>query len=511
MNNTVSCLWIQPLLDDISVMCIKSWIRLGYQVNIYTYSRVDQFKTFNRIWDNMSLTILDANEILPQPEDSKLLPLSDMFRFALLSKQEKCVWVDTDLFLLKRLSDGNFVSSEHSNQKGAYRTKNRTKTANIGVISQTEKIIDWNKIIEKCNKSNAKQNSNWNNYMKIYQKEIHDNHWNLIAEPTAFCPIAWCYSKEIYTEPDIIGDKFGITQHNLEWILENSVGVHLWRNLYSKKKYSLTKDCVYNKLKEMVTTQYKICIPSYNRLEGIKNKTLKLLKKHDIDSIFIFVSTQKDKEEYTAAGIGNIVLVPEEFSGIGAVRSFIVNEWAQDGDDLVFYDDDIEDVKDLHGSSVDLLDFHDQFICNLKALNLYFGGIPLCANPFFMKDSWTRTLKYVSGAVQFVRVDKSREKIECFRRMYEDFCYDIMYFKRDGGILRYNGCAPITKNYNEDGGIADEMGSLEKRLECEHIADEIIDRFGNKVVSKYYKTKSARGPAAWNLKLNWRCKPEDIL
>ena len=37
MNNTLSCLWIQPLLDDISVMCIKSWIRLGYHINIYTY------------------------------------------------------------------------------------------------------------------------------------------------------------------------------------------------------------------------------------------------------------------------------------------------------------------------------------------------------------------------------------------------------------------------------------------------------------------------------------------
>jgi hypothetical protein len=41
---------------------------------------------------------------------------------------------------------------------------------------------------------------------------------------------------------------------------------------------------------------------------------------------------------------------------------------------------------------------------------------------------------------------------------------------------------PPDKNYNENGGIADEMGSLEKRLDCESVADEIIDnRFGNKV------------------------------
>tara|TARA_R110000796_G_scaffold38655_2_gene97033 strand:+ start:605 stop:1981 length:1377 start_codon:yes stop_codon:yes gene_type:complete len=458
----------------------------------------------------MSITVLDANEILPKTEEDSL-PLSDLFRFTLLSKIEKCVWLDTDIFLLKRLSDGNFVSSEHSNRTGAFRTKDRTKTANIGCISQTEKIIDWQKIIEKCKKSNSKQNSNCNNYMKIYQKEIHNNHWDIIAEPNAFCPISWCYAKEIYTEPDIIGTKFGIAQKNLEWILENSTSVHLWRNLFRKNKYEIKENSVYNKLKELVTTQYKICIPSYNRLKGIQDKTLKLLKKNDITNIYIFVSTQKDFEEYSEAKIGNIVLVPEEYSGIGAVRSFIVNEWAEDGDDLVFYDDDIEDVKNLYGGSVDLLDFHDEFHSNLKALNLFFGGLPLCSNPYFMKDSWTRSLKYISGAIQFIRVDKSREKIECFRRMYEDYCYDIMFFKRDGGILRYNGAAPQTKNYNPEGGIADEMGGMEKRLECEHIADEIIDRFGNKVVSKYYKKKSARGPACFNLKLNWRCKPSDIL
>ena len=203
--------------------------------------------------------------------------------------------------------------------------------------------------------------------MKLYQKHVHENHWNLIAEPTAFCPISWCYAKELYTESDIIGNKFGIAQKRLDWILENASSVHLWRNLFRKNKYEIKENSVYTKLKELVTTQYKICIPSYNRLKGIQDKTLKLLKNHDIDSIFIFVSTQKDYEEYTAAEIGNIVLVPEEYSGIGAVRSFIVNEWADDKDDLVFYDDDIEDVKNLYGGSVDLLDFHDEFMCNLKA------------------------------------------------------------------------------------------------------------------------------------------------
>ena len=254
----------------------------------------------------------------------------------------------------------------------------------------------------------------------------------------------------------------------------------------------------------------KVCIPSYNRLDGIKNKTLKLLKKYDVANIYIFVSTQKDLDEYKKEDIGNIILVPEEFAGIGAVRSFIVNEWANDKDHIVMLDDDLEMVKDLNSEEVNVKDFFESFFSKLEEENLFFGGVPLCSNPFFLKDNWTKTLKYISGAVQFVRVDKSRDKIECFRRMYEDFCYDIMYFKRDGGILRYNGASPITKNYNEIGGIASEMGGMENRLDCESIADEIIDKFGNKCVSKYFKKKSARGPACFNLRLNWRIKQEDI-
>ena len=255
----------------------------------------------------------------------------------------------------------------------------------------------------------------------------------------------------------------------------------------------------------------KICIPSYNRLDGVQAKTLKLLKKYNVNDINIFVSTQKDYDEYTAANIGNVVLVPAEFAGIGAVRSFIVNIWSTDKDHIVMMDDDIEMVKDLHGKEINVKDFFEEFFKKLEEENLYFGGLGLCANPFFMKDTWTKTLKYISGALQFVRIDKSREKIDCRYRHFEDFCYNILYYKRDGGILRYNGFAPSTKNYNPIGGIASEVGGMDKRLDCEKIADEIIDRFGNKCVSKYFKKKSARGPACFNLRLNWRVTPNDIL
>ena len=43
---------------------------------------------------------------------------------------------------------------------------------------------------------------------------------------------------------------------------------------------------------------YKIAIPSYKRPETIKNKTLKLLSKYNIDKkkVTVFVANDKEKE-----------------------------------------------------------------------------------------------------------------------------------------------------------------------------------------------------------------------
>ena len=504
---TISCLWIQDVLDDFSNICIGSWLHLNYNVDIYTYSDIDYFKKVNKICINNKIKIINANDILI-PDNKAFLPLSDLFRFTLLSKKDECVWLDTDLFLLRPLPSGDYVSSEHSNQTGAFMTKNRKKTANIGCISQTKQTIDWQKIINKCGKSKKEQNSNANNFMKIYQKEVLDKHWDIVKEPDDFCPISWCYSKEIYTEQDIIGKKYGIDQKKIAWILQNSIGVHLWRNLFTTKKYLIEKECVFTKIINYHHIKFRCCIPSYNRLDGIQKKTIKMLNEFDITDYTIFVSTQKDYDEYTAEDIGNIVLVPEEFAGIGAVRSFIVNHWANDHDNIVMLDDDIEQYKNYYDRPANFNIITQDMFSNLKDLGLYFGGLPLCANIFFLKDTWSKSLKYISGATQFIRIDRSREKIECRYRHYEDYTYNIMYFKRDGGILRYNGICPITDNYNENGGICGEMGGLEKRLDCEKIADEIIDRFGNRVVKKYWKEKSSRGPKTLNLRLNWRTKLE---
>ena len=143
-------------------------------------------------------------------------------------------------------------------------------------------------------------------------------------------------------------------------------------------------------------------------------------------------------------------------------------------------------------------------IITLEARNAYFGGITLCPNEFFLKDRISNNLKYISGAFQVYRSSKKSIPISKYRH-FEDYHYNIQYFLRDGIICRWDGVIPKTKNYNPIGGICDDYGSLELRLQdAEIVAKELCQKYSKSIVSSYYKKASSRCPACINLKLNHR-------
>jgi len=275
------------------------------------------------------------------------------------------------------------------------------------------------------------------------------------------------------------------------------------KDIYEK----INNDIIFKKLKNYYKFNYKICIPSYRRASFCYMNTYRMLKTNNIPSksINIFVSDMEDyleyKELYTDI---NVVLIPDKYKGIGAVRSYITNSWANDKDEIVFIDDDIEYIKENEIERLNIKTFIPEFFNRLHETGLYFGGLQLCANTYFFKNNWTTTLKYCSGAFQCIRINKDRQELFTSYRHYEDYWFNLAYFHRDGGILRYNNASPITKNYNIHGGICEECGSLSERLkDCDIVADEIIKEFGRDAVKKYHKKKSARGPACLNLRLNW--------
>jgi hypothetical protein len=242
--DTITCLWIQSDLDEFSTVCIKSWIRLGYHVDLYTYS--------TSFMNNISIShlhIKDANKILSIPiDDTTHKPfLADEFRFNLFKQnkegdRDKLIWCDTDILLLRTIpTKSNYVSSQYTQQTGAFKCRKKI-VPNIGVMClDGREDIDYNKILNCKKKPKAFQSK----YLKEYEKQVPPD---LIMHPEAFCPIHWAWAKELFTCKFFKNQfKYGIAQKQIEDILpdENILGVHLWRQIYHKKKLEINDSSVY--------------------------------------------------------------------------------------------------------------------------------------------------------------------------------------------------------------------------------------------------------------------------
>jgi len=251
-TNTITCLWIDGQLDDISKVCIHSWIKLGYHVNLYTYSR--------NFTNNISVThlhIKDAKKILPididDTEEVQYRPfLADKWRFTLFNHNkkndmERLIWLDTDILLFQKIPNGfNYVSSQYTQQSGAFKCRHKL-VPNIGVLClDGTEAIDYDKILNCKGKDTAYQSK----YLKEYEKQI-SKQPELIADPEAFCPVHWAWAKEFFTDRFFKKQtKYGILQKQIEDIVaeDHIFGVHLWRQIFNKKNIEHNECSIYNQL-----------------------------------------------------------------------------------------------------------------------------------------------------------------------------------------------------------------------------------------------------------------------
>lgn len=252
-KNKVFTLWVEGLLDEFTKIAIKSWLRLGYEVDLFMYDEpnaldIAQFPEVN---------FLDAGDFVSKPPLENYAEIADYFRFNYLFC-DGGTWLDSDLILIKRLpEDQIIISSEHA-RFGSFQPIGRDFSCNIGVLRFPPYSLILLETVTKVNTAinrGLKQNSNRNNLMKIFQKIIHKDHLELVSNPNDYCPINWSYAKELYTKPDIVNvGKYGIDQKNMDWIFSNSYGVHLWRNLAISKGWHANQkeNSVFNILKKYI-------------------------------------------------------------------------------------------------------------------------------------------------------------------------------------------------------------------------------------------------------------------
>ena len=242
---------------------------------------------------------------------------------------------------------------------------------------------------------------------------------------------------------------------------------------------------------------YRIAIPSYNRPEIIKTKTLALLESYNIpfENIDLFLENDEQYEKYLNTlnedKYQSINAIITYTKGIGLKRNYIRwHYYTNTNYTYVFcIDDDIDEVcEKVDDKKIKKVDDLDSLICNcffateVRHLNIW--GVNAFHNPFFMKDTITTNLKYICGAFFGIIIDrkssagrKAKKIIQTTYNHFEDFDFSVQHFKRDGGVVRFNKLCIKTKYFGE-GGINESYGGLDKRKKDMEVA-------GQKFIQQY--------------------------
>jgi hypothetical protein len=225
---------------------------------------------------------------------------------------------------------------------------------------------------------------------------------------------------------------------------------------------------------------YVVVIPSYERVNILKEKTLKMLKEGGVplSRVYVFVADKQEEAAYKAAGLGAGIKIVVGKLGITNQRVFI-RQYFPPKTKIVSLDDDVECLLNMDPVTHKLVPFaanrlhafFDQAFKTAAAHKMGLWGIFPTPNPFYMvgQAPSSTTLKFVIGTVHgFVNshgdiaIGDIEEK--------EDVEMTIQYYMRDGGVLRFNHVAFKTRFKNPTGGL----GGVEKRFEANKRAAEYL-------------------------------------
>jgi hypothetical protein len=203
-----------------------------------------------------------------------------------------------------------------------------------------------------------------------------------------------------------------------------------------------------------------IVIPSYNRVETLKQKTLAVLAEYKIpkSKIYVFVADKEQEKLYKDVEVGHIIV---GVKGLAEVRNFIFDYFPK-GKPLVFMDDDVRNLIEFDASSKR----HEQPLRSLttvinrgfsecKKANARLWGVYPVPNGFFMKDTVTTDLRFIIGSFWGCLNPGSELKLK-FGSEKEDYQRTLQFWEADGVVVRLNFVAPKTAYYKEPGGMQDD-------------------------------------------------------
>jgi hypothetical protein len=205
---------------------------------------------------------------------------------------------------------------------------------------------------------------------------------------------------------------------------------------------------------------YLVAIPTYKRHDILQQKTLAMLLKGNVKpkDIFIFVADHEEantykktlaKETYHKIVVGRPGITPQ--------RQFI-SEYFPKNKQIVSLDDDVEGLYKLHGNGglkpiENVHEFFTQAFEQCTIHKRYLWGIYPVLNAFYMKPTVTTDLKFILGTCYGYINRPKDQSLKPSLPEKEDFELSILYYLKDGGVLRINNVSIKTKFHNRKGGL----------------------------------------------------------
>lgn len=252
----------------------------------------------------------------------------------------------------------------------------------------------------------------------------------------------------------------------------------------------------------MRTNDYVIAIRSYRRPEKIKTKTLRILQMDNIpkERIYIFVAPDEIENYRVSVGVGyNICDGGDKGTNFCNMK---IQDYFQEEQYIIQMDDDINFILKLRDDNdtserqkvngriepkglkmyntlelinrgKDLMDKHN--------LNMW-GSMPV-VNDYFMKKGYTTDLKFCIGRVfGFNNYKDVKTNDDC----RDDYERSILWYKRDGGIIRFSEVVVDADTYIGKGGLAESRTIEKMEKSCIYLLEtypEFVAR--RKCKSKY--------------------------
>jgi len=242
-------------------------------------------------------------------------------------------------------------------------------------------------------------------------------------------------------------------------------------------------------------SNYAVAIPTYNRQDVVFKKTISTLLNGGVSKsrIYIFVANKEQEKLYEDAvpkTAYHKIVVGEK--GIANQRKFIANYFPE-GKYVISLDDDVEEFQILKSTRrgatqknrpktnndklVKMTNVHQFFMDAYKTMKregLYIWGVYPVRNAFFMYPKYTTDLRFIIGVTFgfIVRRDRNLEP-SIQSETKEDYEQTILYYKKDGGVVRFNNIVPKTK-FNSPGGLGTDRFERNK-IAAEYLAKTYPD------------------------------------